>query len=64
VNSESLFVAVFRATLGVGLVKYYADPILKRIARQLRVAQERTPGTGLDLSLLNLADATPVFRRK
>jgi predicted regulator of Ras-like GTPase activity (Roadblock/LC7/MglB family) len=64
VNSESLFVAVFRATLGVGLVKYYADPAIQRIDRQLRIALNRNPGAGLDLSVLNMADTAPVFRRK
>jgi hypothetical protein len=31
---------------------------------QLQIAQERDPGVGLDLSELNLADPSEVFKRK
>jgi predicted regulator of Ras-like GTPase activity (Roadblock/LC7/MglB family) len=64
VNPQSLLVVVFRATLGVGVVKYYAAPAIQRIDRQLRIAHDRDPGTGLDLSILNLADTSPLFRKK
>jgi hypothetical protein len=45
-------------------VKYFAIPAVKRIAVQLQIAQERDPGAGLDLSELNLADPSEVFKRK
>jgi len=64
VNPQSLLVVVFRATLGVGVVKYYADPAVRRIDRQLQIAHTREPGIGLDLSVLNLADTSPLFRQK
>jgi len=64
VNAESLLVVSFRASLGVGVVKYYADPAIQRISRQLRIAHDRDPGTGLDLSILNLADTSSLFRKQ
>jgi hypothetical protein len=48
----------------VGAVKYFAAPAVKRIAVQLQIAQERAPGTGFDLSEMNLADPSELFKRK
>jgi hypothetical protein len=45
-------------------VKYFAAPATKRIAVQLQIAKERAPGASLDLSELNLADPSEVFKRK
>ena len=39
-------------------------PAAEQIAEQMRVAQERDPDGGLDLSVLNLADTTDVFKQK
>jgi hypothetical protein len=55
---------IFKAQLSVGAIKYFAEPAVERIARQLQVAQERDPGMGLDLSVLNLADPSELFKRK
>jgi hypothetical protein len=30
----------------------------------MKVAQERNPDAGLDLSVLNIADTAPLFRRR
>jgi len=57
-------VVIFEATVGVGLVKYYSKPTAQRIASQLAVAAKRAPGAGLDLSVLNVADPSNVFRKK
>jgi len=64
VDEYCLLVVIFRAEVGVGLVKYYAAPAVQRIATQMTVARQRNPATGLDLSELNLADTSDLFRRK
>jgi predicted regulator of Ras-like GTPase activity (Roadblock/LC7/MglB family) len=63
IDADSLLVVIFSARISVGLVKYFALPAAERMARHLRVARERNPGVGFDLSALNLADARPLFRR-
>lgn len=64
VNEECLLLVVFKAQVGVGVVKYYVNTVREQIARQLQVAHERDPGSGLDLSVLNIADPSSVFKRK
>ncbi len=64
IDEHCLLTIVFKASIGVGSVKYYAGDTIKRIAVQLKAAREREPGKGLDLSMANMADATPLFRRK
>jgi predicted regulator of Ras-like GTPase activity (Roadblock/LC7/MglB family) len=57
-------VIIFKAHLSAGAVKYFAAPTAERIACQMQVAQQREPGAGLDLSVLNLADPSELFKRK
>jgi predicted regulator of Ras-like GTPase activity (Roadblock/LC7/MglB family) len=64
VDENCLLSVIFKAHLSVGAVKYFAIPAVKAIADQLQVAQEREPGAGLDLSVLNLADPSEVFRKR
>jgi len=64
VDEHSLLVVIFKSHSGVGVVKYYAATAVKRIARQLKIARERTPEEGLDLSVLNVAETAPLFRKK
>src|SRR5882762_4060198 len=64
VDEHCLLTIIFKAQLSVGAVKYFALPAAEHIARQLQVAQERDPGGGLDLSILNLADPSEVFKKK
>ena len=64
VDEKCLLVVIFRAQVGVGVVKYFAAGAIERIALQLKVAYERDPGAGVDLSALNLADASAVFKKK
>jgi predicted regulator of Ras-like GTPase activity (Roadblock/LC7/MglB family) len=64
VDEFCLLVVIFKAQVSVGVVKYFAAPAALRIARQLERAQQRDPSAGLDLSMLNLADPSEVFRRK
>lgn len=64
VDEYCLLVLIFRANISVGAVKYFALRQSPRIATQLKTAHERDPNTGLDLSILNIADTTSLFRRK
>jgi predicted regulator of Ras-like GTPase activity (Roadblock/LC7/MglB family) len=64
VDEQCMLVVIFKAAVSVGVVKYFAVPAAERIAAQFRSAQERDPGAGLDLSVLNLADPSEVFKRK
>jgi predicted regulator of Ras-like GTPase activity (Roadblock/LC7/MglB family) len=64
VDEHALLIVIFKSHSGVGVVKYYAATAVKRIARQLKIARERTPEEGLDLSVLNVAETAPLFRKK
>src|SRR5215470_4716661 len=64
IDEHCMLVVVFQANVSVGAVKYFAAPAANRIKQQLQVAQDRDPGEGLDLSVLNLADPSEVFKRK
>src|ERR1051325_3677255 len=64
VDQYCLLTVIFQAQLSVGAVKYYAAEVVKRIATQLMTAPQRAPASGLDLSMLNLSDASPLFRKK
>jgi len=64
VDEYCLLTIIFKAQLSVGAVKYFALPAAELIAKQLQIAQVRDPGGGLDLSVLNLADPSEVFKRK
>jgi predicted regulator of Ras-like GTPase activity (Roadblock/LC7/MglB family) len=56
--------AVFPSEIGVGSVKFCSREAVTQITGQLATAHQRTPGEGLDLASLNLADAEPLFRRR
>jgi len=64
VDEHCMLVVIFKAEVGVGVVKYYAGNAVKRLARRLKTARERNPDSGLDLSVLNVADPQNLFRKK
>jgi predicted regulator of Ras-like GTPase activity (Roadblock/LC7/MglB family) len=64
IDDYCMLVVIFKATVSVGVVKYFGVPVAERIAAQMKVAQERDPGAGLDLSVLNLADTADLFKKK
>ena len=64
VDECCLLTVIFKAHLSVGAVKYFSAPAAQQIAQQLQTAQQRDPGAGLDLSILNLADPSEVFKKK
>jgi predicted regulator of Ras-like GTPase activity (Roadblock/LC7/MglB family) len=63
-DEHSLLVVIFEAHLSVGVVKYFSEPTVYKIAKQLNEAKQRDPGAGLDLSVLNVADTESLFRKK
>jgi predicted regulator of Ras-like GTPase activity (Roadblock/LC7/MglB family) len=64
VDEYCLLSVIFKAHLSVGAVKYFAGPAAEKIAQQMLCAQERDPGSGLDLSVLNVADPSALFKKK
>jgi predicted regulator of Ras-like GTPase activity (Roadblock/LC7/MglB family) len=64
INRYHTLIIVFPSSTSVGAVKYFAAFAIQTIATQLARAKERAPDQGYDLALLNLSDATPVFRMK
>jgi predicted regulator of Ras-like GTPase activity (Roadblock/LC7/MglB family) len=64
VGEFCLLVVIFKAEVGVGVVKYYGATTVKRIVRHLQAAQVRAPGEGVDLSVLNVADPRDMFKRR
>ena len=64
IDEQCLLTIVFKATISVGAVKYYVGETAKLVSRQLSIARERAPSQGLDLSMLNMADPSSMFRRK
>lgn len=64
VDEECLLAIIFRSETGLGIVKYYTATVAAAISRQLKIARARNPGVGFDLSVLNLANPTEVFRKK
>jgi predicted regulator of Ras-like GTPase activity (Roadblock/LC7/MglB family) len=64
IDDYCMLVVIFKAQVSVGAVKYFAQPAVRHMAVQLQIAHERDPSAGLDLSMLNLADASELFKRK
>jgi predicted regulator of Ras-like GTPase activity (Roadblock/LC7/MglB family) len=64
VDECCLLTVIFKAQLSVGAVKYFSAPAARYIERQLVIAHERNPSRTIDLSVLNLADPSEIFKRK
>ena len=64
IDESVLLAVIFRAQVSVGAVKYFAAPCCAHIAEQMMFAQQRDPSGGLDLSVLNLADTSDLFKRR
>jgi predicted regulator of Ras-like GTPase activity (Roadblock/LC7/MglB family) len=63
-GEDTLLVVIFESDHSVGVVKYFCEPAVEKIVDQLKAAHERDPGVGLDLSILNVADTSGVFKKK
>jgi predicted regulator of Ras-like GTPase activity (Roadblock/LC7/MglB family) len=64
IDDVCLLVVIFKAHVSVGAVKYFALPTAKRIAVHVQIAHDRNPDATIDLSELNLADTSDLFKRK
>jgi predicted regulator of Ras-like GTPase activity (Roadblock/LC7/MglB family) len=64
VDEYCMLIVIFKATTGLGVVKYYAATAVKLIARQLKISRKRAPGEGIDLSTLKATDTQHIFRKK
>jgi len=64
IDEECILVVIFKAQVSVGLVKYFSVAVVDRVATQMKIAYERDPANGIDLSILNLADTSQVFKKK
>jgi predicted regulator of Ras-like GTPase activity (Roadblock/LC7/MglB family) len=64
VDASCLLVIIFPAETSVGAVRYFAAPAIAQIAGLLKLAWERDPKNGLDLSVLNLKNPEVLFRKK
>jgi predicted regulator of Ras-like GTPase activity (Roadblock/LC7/MglB family) len=63
-GEECLLTVIFEADHSVGVVKYFSAPAVEKIVAQLKIAYERDPNGGLDLSVMNVADPGTVFKKK
>jgi len=64
IDESCLLMVIFPSKVGVGMVKYHATEARADIAAQFKVAQARDPGAGLDLSVMNMADPSELFKRR
>jgi len=64
IDESCLLMVIFPSKVGVGVIKYHAIETRTDIANQLQIAQERDPSAGLDLSVMNLADPSELFKRR
>jgi predicted regulator of Ras-like GTPase activity (Roadblock/LC7/MglB family) len=64
IDENCLLMVIFSSKVGVGVVKYHAAEARTDIAAQLETAQARDPDAGLDLSVLNMADPSELFKRR
>ncbi len=64
VDDSTLLASVFKSHISAGAVKYYSAETIPLLAKQLKLAHRRNPGACLDLSTLNIADPSILFRKK
>ena len=64
VGSNLLLIVIFKASVSVGVVKYFGAATTQRLAVQLEKARARTPDVNLDLVSLNLLDPSDLFKKK
>ncbi len=64
IDENVLLIVIFKATLSVGIVKYYAADTVRRIMEQLQRAQQRAPDTSVDLVSMNVLDVSSIFRKQ
>jgi predicted regulator of Ras-like GTPase activity (Roadblock/LC7/MglB family) len=64
IDEQCLLTVVFPAEVSVGAVKYFGHIAAGSIATQLVNARARNPSDSMDLSIINMADTTNLFKKK
>jgi predicted regulator of Ras-like GTPase activity (Roadblock/LC7/MglB family) len=64
IDENCLLMVVFKASISVGAIKFYAKNTAPVIAAQIIVARTRNPDATIDLSMLNLADTKSLFTKR
>lgn len=64
VDEYCVMVVIFKASVSVGLIKYYAQDTVKAIGTQMKKASEREPGATLDMVEMDVGSIDEVFKRK
>jgi predicted regulator of Ras-like GTPase activity (Roadblock/LC7/MglB family) len=64
IDDNVLLIVIFKATLSVGMVKYFAVNTVNRIMTQFQRAQQRAPDTSVDLVSMNVLDVSSIFRKQ
>ena len=63
IDEDLLLLVIFRASLSVGLVKYYAAFTISQVAAQVERARRRAPLQTMDLVSMDAVDVSGVFRK-
>ena len=63
IDDNLLLIVLFNASLGAGMIKYYAANSTGDLLLQAAKAATRSPGRKLDLVSLDLKDASQIFHR-
>jgi predicted regulator of Ras-like GTPase activity (Roadblock/LC7/MglB family) len=63
IEENLLLLVIFRASLSVGLVKYYARFTIEQVAAQVERARHRAPLQTMDLVSMDAVDVSSVFRK-
>ncbi len=67
VDEHCVLLLIFRSHLSAGVMKFYAGSAARKIGTQIKIAERRSPGVGIDLTDLNVktsADAAEILHRK
>ncbi len=64
IDEQTVLIVIFPSSVSVGLVKYYGGETVRSAASQLSKARSRAPGQGIDLSMLNVADTSDIFKKR
>ena len=64
IDGFNVMVVIFPVTVGVGLVRHYAQSARDEVARVFTRAKERAPNNGLDLAMMNVTDSSQIFHRR
>jgi len=62
IDDDLLLVVIFKASLSVGVIRFFAKNAIFRVETQLNAARKRAPGAHMDLVGMETVE-TPVFQK-